>query len=205
MRKAFTMIELILTIVILAIATMAIPNMIAQTAELNTFALKQELALNAKTVMSQIVKFPWDTSAGICEVTNKSIGGVDYSIRHNVTVLVDNNASKLDGIVEFDPVKNKNDANFKKYENNTIKNMNDFDKLYWEFDNTVTDNTSKGDFILHTKVYSQICYVANPFDENCVKDSTNIKKITVTAVDQNDPNNYVKIRYYAFNIGFTDK
>lgn len=203
MRKAFTMIELILTIVILAIATMAIPNMIAQTAELNTFALKQELALNAKTVMSQIVKFPWDTSADICEVTNKSIGSVDYSIRPNVTVLVDNNASKLDGIVEFDPV--KNNVNFKKYNNNKITNMNEFDKLYWEFDNTVTDNTSRGDFILHTRVYSQICYVANPFDENCVKDSTNIKKITVTAVDQNDPNNYVKIRYYAFNIGFTDK
>lgn len=203
MRKAFTMIELILTIVILAIATMAIPNMIAQTAELNTFALKQELALNAKTVMSQIVKFPWDTSADICEVTNKSIGSVDYSIRPNVTVLVDNNASKLDGIVEFDPV--KNNVNFKKYNNNKITNMNEFDKLYWEFDNTVTDNTSRGDFILHTRVYSQICYVANPFDENCVKDSTNIKKITVTAVDQNDLNNYVKIRYYAFNIGFTDK
>lgn len=201
MRKAFTMIELILTIVILAIATMAIPNMIAQTAELNTFALKQELALNAKTVMSQIVKFPWDTSAGICEVTNKSIGGVDYSIRPNVTASV-GSASNLDS-EELDPV--ENDANFKKYENNTIKNMNDFDKLYWEFDNTVTDNTSRGDFILHTKVYSQICYVANPFDENCAKDSTNIKKITVTAVDQNDPNNYVKIRYYAFNIGFTDK
>ncbi len=203
MRKAFTMIELILTIVILAIATMAIPNMIAQTAELNTFALKQELALNAKTVMSQIVKFPWDTSADICEVTNKSIGGVDYSIRHNVAAPVDNNASKLDGIVEFDPV--KKNVKFEKYKNNTIRNMNDFDKLYWEFDNTVTDNTSRGDFILHTRVYSQICYVANPFDENCVKDSTNIKKITVTAVDQNDPNNYVKIRYYAFNIGFTYK
>lgn len=203
MRKAFTMIELILTIVILAIATMAIPNMIAQTAELNTFALKQELALNAKTVMSQIVKFPWDTSADICEVTNKSIGSIDYSIRPNVTVLVDNNASKLDGIVEFDPV--KNNVNFKKYNNNKITNMNEFDKLYWEFDNTVTDNTSRGDFILHTRVYSQICYVANPFDENCVKDSTNIKKITVTAVDQNDPNNYVKIRYYAFNIGFMNK
>ena len=203
MRKAFTMIELILTIVILAIATMAIPNMIAQTAELNTFALKQELALNAKTVMSQIVKFPWDTSADICEVTNKSIGGVDYSIRPNVAAPVDKNASKLDGIVEFDPV--KKNVKFEKYKNNTITNMNDFDKLYWEFDNTVTDNTSRGDFILHTRVYSQICYVANPFDENCVKDSTNIKKITVTAVDQNDPNNYVKIRYYAFNIGFTDK
>lgn len=203
MRKAFTMIELILTIVILAIATMAIPNMIAQTAELNTFALKQELALNAKTVMSQIVKFPWDTSADICEVTNKSIGGVDYSIRPNVAAPVDKNASKLDGIVEFDPV--KKNVKFEKYKNNTITNMNDFDRLYWEFDNTVTDNTSRGDFILHTKVYSQICYVANPFDENCVKDSTNIKKITVTAVDQNDPNNYVKIRYYAFNIGFTDK
>ena len=203
MRKAFTMIELILTIVILAIATMAIPNMIAQTAELNTFALKQELALNAKTVMSQIVKFPWDTSAGICEVTNKSIGSIDYSIRPNVTVLVDNNASKLDGIVEFDPV--KKNVKFEKYKNNTITNMNDFDKLYWEFDNTVTDNTSRGDFILHTRVYSQICYVANPFDENCVEHSTNIKKITVTAVDQNDLNNYVKIRYYAFNIGFTDK
>lgn len=62
MKNGFTLIELIFTIVILAITTMAIPRMVAQTAELNIFAIKQELVMNAKTVMTQIAKVPWDSA-----------------------------------------------------------------------------------------------------------------------------------------------
>lgn len=62
MKNGFTMIELIFTIVILAITTMAIPRMVAQTAELNIFAIKQELVMNAKTVLTQIAKVPWDSA-----------------------------------------------------------------------------------------------------------------------------------------------
>ncbi|MBO7475977.1 MAG: type II secretion system protein, partial [Campylobacter sp.] len=62
MKHGFTLIELIFTIVILAITTMAIPRMVAQTAELNVFAIKQELVMNAKTVMTQISKVPWDSA-----------------------------------------------------------------------------------------------------------------------------------------------
>ena len=62
MKNGFTMIELIFTIVILAITTMAIPRMVAQTAELNIFAIKQELVMNAKTMMTQISKVPWDSA-----------------------------------------------------------------------------------------------------------------------------------------------
>lgn len=62
MKNGFTMIELIFTIVILAITTMAIPRMVAQTAELNVFAIKQELVMNAKTVLTQIAKVPWDSA-----------------------------------------------------------------------------------------------------------------------------------------------
>ena len=62
MKNGFTLIELIFTIVILAITTMAIPRMVAQTAELNVFAIKQELVMNAKTVMTQIAKVQWDSA-----------------------------------------------------------------------------------------------------------------------------------------------
>ena len=62
MKNGFTLIELIFTIVILAITTMAIPRMVAQTAELNVFAIKQELVMNAKTVMTQIAKVSWDSA-----------------------------------------------------------------------------------------------------------------------------------------------
>ena len=61
MKKGFTLIELIFTIVILAITTMAIPRIVAQTAGLNEFAIKQELVMNAKTAMTQIIRAPWDS------------------------------------------------------------------------------------------------------------------------------------------------
>ena len=61
MKRAFTMIELILTIVILAISTMAIPRIIKQTAELNEFAIEQEMIYHAKTRLSHIMQAPWDS------------------------------------------------------------------------------------------------------------------------------------------------
>ncbi|RKV92160.1 MAG: type II secretion system protein, partial [Campylobacter sp.] len=56
MKKGFTLIELIFTIVILAITTMAIPRIVAQTTELNALAIKEELVYNAKAFMSRISK-----------------------------------------------------------------------------------------------------------------------------------------------------
>ena len=73
MKKGFTLIELIFTIVILAITTMAIPRIVAQTAKSNEFAIKQELVLSAKTFLTSAAKAPWDTSYVAGET---SCGGV---------------------------------------------------------------------------------------------------------------------------------
>ncbi|WP_297960922.1 type II secretion system protein, partial [uncultured Campylobacter sp.] len=62
MKKGFTLIELIFTIVILAITTMAIPRIVAQTTELNALAIKEELVYNAKTLMSRVSKAQWDSA-----------------------------------------------------------------------------------------------------------------------------------------------
>lgn len=70
MRKAFSIIELILSIIILAICSMAIPTMLAQISKSNDFAIQQELILNAKTAIAEVLRVPWDSSylvQGPCE------------------------------------------------------------------------------------------------------------------------------------------
>ena len=63
MKKGFTLIELVFTIVILAITTMAIPRIVAQTTNLNIFAVQQELVFNEKSMMSRIQPAKWDSAS----------------------------------------------------------------------------------------------------------------------------------------------
>ncbi|CZE47142.1 type II secretion system protein [Campylobacter geochelonis] len=76
MKRGFSLIELIFAIVIIGISVAALPRIIQQTQQSNEFALKQELTLNAKTMMGSILKEPWD-SAGLkqsCDADNIAKG-----------------------------------------------------------------------------------------------------------------------------------
>ena len=82
MKKGFTLIELIFTIVILAITTMAIPRIVAQTTELNALAIKEELVYNAKAFMSRISKAQWDSAYA----ADASCGGDASCMKRILTV-----------------------------------------------------------------------------------------------------------------------
>ena len=211
MKKGFTLIELIFTIVILAITTMAIPRIVAQTTELNALAIKEELVYNAKAFMSRISKAQWDSAyAG-----DASCGGDASCMRRILTV-----NPPSDGAPEVRPgilpeasqrgISAQAPATKRQFGRNGISfgggRYNDID----DFDQFTTDITvgnlvgssSRGDFILNTRINVDVDYVAEPFnaaqyatgtdisgvlsDQPSNGAPTNIKMVRVAATDLND-------------------
>lgn len=105
-KKGFSLIELVLAIVVVAITLAALPNIVAQTQKSNELAIKQELTYNAKTLMSRIISMPWDSKAfkTMCdEYYKKSCNGADVENylknRNSISVPV-YNAIDLNGTTQ---------------------------------------------------------------------------------------------------------
>ena len=219
MKKGFTLIELIFTIVILAITTMAIPRIVAQTTELNALAIKEELVYNAKAFMSRISKAQWDSayvadaSCGGDTGCMKRILSVNPSIKlpDNSTIEarpgILNEASRREVSAQTPATKGQfgigdNRISFGGARYNDI---DDYDRFTTDI--TVGDlvgSSSKGDFILNTRINVDVDYVPEPFsaaeyatgtnirgvlrdlpnDESAAP--TNIKMVRVAATDLND-------------------
>ena len=62
-RKASSMIELVIAIVIMGIAVMTLPLMLERTQTNNAFAMQQEAILAAKTQLGDIITYPWDDNS----------------------------------------------------------------------------------------------------------------------------------------------
>lgn len=217
MKKGFTLIELIFTIVILAITTMAIPRIVAQTTELNALAIKEELVYNAKAFMSRISKAQWDSayaadaSCGGDTGCMKRILSVNPSIDlpDNSTIEarpgILNEASKREVSAQAPATKKQFGRNGISFGGGRYNDIDDYDRFTTDI--TVGDlvgSSSKGDFILNTRINVDVDYVAEPFsaaeyatgtdirgvlrdlpnDESAAP--TNIKMVRVAAVDLND-------------------
>ncbi len=63
-RSGFSLIELVFSIVVIAISLMTVPLMLNQGAKSNQFSLMQESILAAHTKMGNILSFKWDENSG---------------------------------------------------------------------------------------------------------------------------------------------
>ncbi len=63
MRKAVSLIELVLAIVVIAISVMSVPMMLQQGAKNDNFSMVQEAILAARTKMGNILSFRWDKNS----------------------------------------------------------------------------------------------------------------------------------------------
>jgi prepilin-type N-terminal cleavage/methylation domain-containing protein len=63
MKKGFSLIELVLTIVIIAISVMSIPMLINRSSESDTFTLTQESILAAQSKVGNILSYMWDENS----------------------------------------------------------------------------------------------------------------------------------------------
>ncbi len=60
MKKAFSMIELVISIVVMGMAMMTLPLMLTRIQENSSFAMQQEAILMARTRIGNIITYPWD-------------------------------------------------------------------------------------------------------------------------------------------------
>lgn len=64
MKKAFTLIELVISIVIIAIASVTLPMMLGSANKLQEQTINQDIFFKSITVMTDILSKPWDYSSG---------------------------------------------------------------------------------------------------------------------------------------------
>ena len=215
MKKGFTLIELIFTIVILAITTMAIPRIVAQTTELNALAIKEELVYNAKAFMSRISKAQWDSayagdaSCGGDTGCMKRILSVNPSIDlpDNSTIEarpgILNEASKREVSAQAPATKKQFGRRGISLGGGNYNDIDDYDQFTTDIRvGDLVGSSSKGDFILNTRINVDVDYVAEPFtaaqyatgtdisgvlsDKPSNDAVTNIKMVRVAATDLND-------------------
>lgn len=211
MKKGFTLIELIFTIVILAITTMAIPRIVAQTTELNALAIKEELVYNAKAFMSRISKAQWDSAYA----ADASCGGDASCMKRILTVNppsdrapevrpgILNEASKREVSAQAPATKKQFGRNGISFGGGRYNDIDDFDQFTTDITvGNLVGSSSRGDFILNTRINVDVDYVAEPFsaaeyasgtdisgvlsDQPSNGAVTNIKMVRVAATDLND-------------------
>lgn len=211
MKKGFTLIELIFTIVILAITTMAIPRIVAQTTELNALAIKEELVYNAKAFMSRVSKAQWDSAYA----ADASCGGDASCMRRILTVNppadgapevrpgILNEASRRGISAQAPATKRQFGRNGISFGGGRYNDIDDFDRFTTDITvGNLVGSSSRGDFILNTRINVDVDYVAEPFsaaeyatgtdirgvlsDRPSNGAPTNIKMVRVAATDLND-------------------
>ena len=190
MKKGFTLIELIFTIVILAITTMAIPRIVAQTTELNALAIKEELVYNAKAFMSRISKAQWDSAwtgyaNAICNGDESCIAGSMARILTIDSPSIDSSETRP-GILEeankrettpAQPTLKKHFGGIAK-KSGLYRDIDDYDGFTTDITvGNLVGSSSKGDFILNTRINVDVDYVDEPFTEEEYAKGVNLKGV----------------------------
>ena len=200
-KRGFSLIELILSIVVVAIISTSIPLVLKTTSELNQKAVTQESLMNAKTYMGLILKAPF--SNRIIKISNVSASAETAYFFPIILKPGDkrNEFYKINKITgdghrvfayENSPELEPPDASIRsvKYYDERNKNLN-------------TTNQNR-DYIVGSD-YNVIVNESNGwFKPNLGLDNSDVKEIVVTATSyKNDTKQETTsvLRAYAFNLG----
>ncbi|MDA3053045.1 type II secretion system GspH family protein [Campylobacter sp. JMF_01 NE2] len=223
MKKGFTLIELVFTIVILAITTMAIPRIVAQTVNLNMFAVQQELVYSAKFMVSRVQPAIWDSaydSDCVKECSENVIHSIGAAKESRPGILRDgaNGNRKLDSITDAKPT-SESDFGIGGSSVPTVRNdeypyvdIDDYDG----FERTEkTSRSYRGDNVFDIKTSVNVKYVPDPLvsknngqinanfgiADNATPTDVKLVEVEAKNIDEGDNGTSVKLRYYTFNIG----
>lgn len=225
-RAGFSLIELVLAIVIIAISVMTIPLMLSQSSNNDAFSIMQESILATRTKMGNILSYDWDTNSvennsSVTYIRVLDVDSGDSELDRNMTT-VDKN--RRIGHVARDfrrrfhegnetnktfPTEESLDAN--------ISALNHFNGQV--LGNTLDGNASSFDYVIRdfnmtTRVFyvpDTTDYTATTVDFNFstngsaiddVNNSTNIKMIEVFV--QSKSGKPFRFRAYSSNIGQTE-
>ena len=215
MRKGFTFIELVVAIVVIAIALMSVPLLLSQASRTNAFNLNQEAVLAGATKIGNILTFPWD---------DKLVG------QQNVKYILDvtNGDSELDRYPNTSSTRRIGNfkANYRrKFDTNqtfasiTLGRTGDANSTAFndidDFNGTVSriNGDGTGDYVKDINISTTVKYISDDsnyssspilnfsLDINSTSPSTNIKLIEVKVNDNTNNQEITTLRAFSANIG----
>ncbi|MEH1011002.1 type II secretion system protein [Campylobacter concisus] len=201
-KRGFSLIELILSIVVVAIISTSIPLVLKTTSELNQKAVTQESLMNAKTYMGLILKAPF--SDKVIKVST-NIGGSSAETAYFFPIILKpgdhrNKFYKINKITgdghRVFAYTNSSDL----ARDAAVRSVN-----YYETrnKNLNTANQSR-DYIVGSEYNVRIKNGNGDFKPNLGLDNSDVKEIVVTAISyKNDTKQETTsvLRAYAFNLG----
>lgn len=213
MRKAASMLELVIAIVVMGIAVMTLPLILTQSQNANALALQQEVILATKTKLGYILAYEWDansydTNASVSRVLNTSnSASADSDFNATTTrrighISADNRRRLRDDMASPTPSGSAGWGNAP---------LLDIDDFHNKVENT-TVVAADMDYIFNLELNSSVTYINDSAlysnqDINFVFDAsstpanpTNIKMITVRTKDTSNNVNII-LRAFASNIG----
>ena len=202
MKRGFSLIELILSIVVVAIISTSIPLVLKTTSELNQKAVTQESLMNAKTYMGLILKAPF--SDKVIKVST-NIGGSSAETAYFFPIIL-KPGDKRNEFYKINKITGDGHRVFA-YTNSpdlapdtAVRSVN-----YYETrnKNLNTANQSR-DYIVGSEYNVRIKNGNGDFKPNLGLDNSDVKEIIVTATSyKNDTKQETTsvLRAYAFNLG----
>ena len=202
-KRGFSLIELILSIVVVAIVSTSIPLVLKTTSELNQKAITQESLMNAKTYMGLILKAPF--SDKVIKVST-NIGGSSTETAYFFPIIL-KPGDKRNEFYKINKITGDGHRVFA-YTNSpelvslgdTIRSV-DYYKTKNKNLNTVNQNR---DYIVGSDYEVSVIEDKGWFKPNLGLDNSDVKEIVVTATSyKNDTKQETKsvLRAYAFNLG----
>lgn len=214
MRRATSMIELVIAIVVMGIAVMSLPLILTQSQNSNAMALQQEVILATKTKIGYLLSYEWDansydTITGVSRVLNTTASAnadSDFNttgIRRLGHVIGDNRRRLRDDLAA--PTTDGSAG----WSNAALQDIDDFDGK----DENTTIASDTMDYIFNLQLRPTVNYVSDTanyinqqdinftFNANTTfTNPTNIKMITVQSRDASNNVNII-LRAFASNIG----
>ena len=202
-KRGFSLIELILSIIVVAIISISIPLVLKTTSELNQKAVTQESLMNAKTYMGLILKAPF--SDKVIKVST-NIGGSSAETAYFFPIILKpgdhrNEFYKINKITgdghRVFAYTNSSDL----ARDTAVRSVDYYGRILDKNLNTTNQNR---DYIVGSD-YNVIVNESNGwFKPNLGLDNSDVKEIVVTATSyKNDTKQETTsvLRAYAFNLG----
>lgn len=201
-KRGFSLIELILSIVVVAIISTSIPLVLKTTSELNQKAVTQESLMNAKTYMGLILKAPF--SDKVIKVST-NIGGSSAETAYFFPIIL-KPGDKRSEFYKINKITGDGHRVFA-YENSpdlapdaAVRSVD-----YYKTKNKNLNTTNQNrDYIVGSDYEVSVSEDKGWFKPNLGLDNSDVKEIVVTAISyKNDAKQETKsvLRAYAFNLG----
>ncbi|WP_103578766.1 type II secretion system protein [Campylobacter concisus] len=201
-KRGFSLIELILSIVVVAIISTSIPLVLKTTSELNQKAVTQESLMNAKTYMGLILKAPF--SDKVIKVST-NIGGSSAETAYFFPIIL-KPGDKRNEFYKINKITGDGHRVFA-YTNSSDLALDaavrSVDYYKTKNKNLNTANQSR-DYIVGSDYEVSVSEDKGWFKPNLALDNSDVKEIVVTATSyKNDTKQETTsvLRAYAFNLG----